>query len=51
MFYQVRVSPEDQSALQLLRLPDGDIDNGPEVFRMTVHLFEVTSYQVTLSSV
>ena len=43
MFHQVKVSPEDRSALQFLWWPDGDVDKRPEVYRMTVHLFGATS--------
>ena len=44
MFYQAKVSAEDQSALPFLWRPDGDVDIKPEVYRMTVHLFGATSY-------
>ena len=43
MFHQVKVSPEDRSALQFLWWPEGDLDKRPEVYRMTVHLFGATS--------
>ena len=43
MFHQVKVNPEDRSALQFLWWPDGDVDKRPEVYRMTVHLFGATS--------
>ena len=43
MFHQVKVNPEDRSALQFLWWPDGDVDKRLEVYRMTVHLFGATS--------
>jgi len=39
MFHQVRVSPNDCSALRFLWWPDGNMDLEPEKLIMTVHLF------------
>lgn len=39
MFHQVRMSPEDRSALHFLWWPDGDMDQEPEELMMSVHLF------------
>ena len=39
MFYQVKVRPEDCSALGFLWWPNGDLDKDPEELMMTVHLF------------
>ena len=43
MFHQVSVEPGDRSALQFLWWPAGNVDEDPQVFRMTVHLFGATS--------
>ena len=43
MFHQVRVNPEDRSALRFLWWPDGNLDLEPEEFMMTVHLFGAVS--------
>ena len=44
MFHQVRVNPEDRSALRFLWWPDGNLDLEPEEFVMTVHLFGAVSF-------
>ena len=43
MFHQVRVEPEDRSALQFLWWPAGDLSREARVYRMAVHLFGATS--------
>ena len=43
MFYQVRVQPDDRSALRFLWWPEGNLDADPEELMMTVHLFEGVS--------
>ena len=43
MFHQVRVNPEDRSALQFLWWPDGNLYLEPEELMMTVHLFGAVS--------
>ena len=43
MFHQVRVSPEDRSALRFLLWPDGNMDLKPEEVMMSVHLFGAVS--------
>ncbi len=42
MFHQVKVSPEHRNALCFLWFKDGDQEQEPEIYRMTVHLFDVT---------
>ena len=39
MFHQVKVRPNDRSALRFLWWPDGDLSKQAEEFHMTVHLF------------
>ena len=39
MFHQVRVKPDDCSALRFLWWPNGNLSSEPEEFMMTVHLF------------
>ena len=39
MFHQVKVAPEDCSALRFLWWPDGDVTAQPEELMMAVHLF------------
>ena len=39
MFYQVRVTLEDQDVLRFLWWPEGNLDKQPVSYRMTVHLF------------
>ena len=39
MFHQVKVSPEDRSALQFLWWPDGDVDKRPEVYSRASQTF------------
>jgi len=39
MFHQVKVRPEDCSALRFLWWPNGDLDKDPEELMMKVHLF------------
>lgn len=39
MFHQVRVSPSDCDALQFLWWPDGNLEDQPQEYQMTVHLF------------
>ena len=43
MFHQVRVNPEDRSALPFLWWPDGNLDLEREEYMMTVHLFGAVS--------
>ena len=39
MYYQVKVIPHDRDVLRFLWWKDGDLNAGPEEFRMTVHPF------------
>jgi hypothetical protein len=39
MFHQVKVAPQDQDVLRFLWWPEGNMNQVPEVYRMTVHLF------------
>ena len=39
MFHQVRVTLEDQDVLRFLWWPEGNLDEQPVSYRMTVHLF------------
>ena len=39
MYHQVRVPPEDRDVLRFLWWPNGDLEQQPKVYRMTVHLF------------
>ena len=41
MFHQVKVRPEDQDSLRFLWW-SGSIDEAPQEYAMTVHIFEVT---------
>ena len=43
MFHQVRVNPEDHSALRFLSWPNGNLDLEPEEYMMTMHLFGAVS--------
>ena len=43
MFHQVYVSPDHRNLLRFLWWSNGNIDSKPTEFRMTVHLFGVTS--------
>ncbi|PFX12338.1 hypothetical protein AWC38_SpisGene23725 [Stylophora pistillata] len=43
MFYQVRVPEEDRDLLRFLWWENGDTSREPQEYRMTVHLFGVTS--------
>lgn len=43
MFYQVRVPQEDRDLLRFLWWENGDTSREPQEYRMTVHLFGVTS--------
>ena len=39
MFFQVRVRKEGQDLLRFLWWPDGNLENEPEEYCMTVHFF------------
>ena len=39
MYYQVKVQPQDRDLLRLLWFTGGRLDDEPEVYRMTRHLF------------
>jgi len=39
MFCQVRVAPRDQDVLRFLWWPDGDMNQEPDTYKMTIHLF------------
>ncbi|XP_051784790.1 uncharacterized protein LOC127528351 [Erpetoichthys calabaricus] len=43
MFYQVKVPEEDTDLLHFLWWPEGNLNNGLEEYKMTVHLFGATS--------
>ncbi len=43
MFYQFRVKPEHRDFLRFLWWDNGDFNNHPSVYRMTVHIFGATS--------
>ena len=43
MFYQVHVREEYRDMLRFLWWRDGNMNNGPETFRMRVHIFGATS--------
>ncbi|XP_051778811.1 uncharacterized protein LOC127526691 [Erpetoichthys calabaricus] len=43
MFYQVKVPDEDTDLLCFLWWPEGNLNNGLEEYKMTVHLFGATS--------
>ena len=43
MFHQVSAKPEDRDVLRFLWWPKGDLTSTPAVYRMTAHLFGVTS--------
>ena len=43
MFHQVTVNEEHRDILRFLWWPDGDINQEPQEYRMTVHLFGATS--------
>ncbi len=43
MFHQVKVMESDTDFLRFLWWPQGNVDNTPEEFRMTVHLFDAVS--------
>jgi hypothetical protein len=43
MFHMVRVYEKDQKSLRFLWYPDGNLDAGPQVYCMNVHLFGATS--------
>ena len=49
MFHQVRVSSEDQSALQMLLWLNGNNDKRSKAYGMTIHLFEITSSAIVAS--
>ena len=43
MFHQVNVPPKDRDCLRFHWWPSGNLDNSPQEFRMTAHLFGATS--------
>ncbi|XP_071181279.1 uncharacterized protein [Mytilus edulis] len=43
MFHQVKVPPLDRDCLRFFWWPNGNVENEPEQYRMTVHLFGATS--------
>ncbi|XP_071133077.1 uncharacterized protein [Mytilus edulis] len=43
MFHQVKVPPLDRDCLRFFWWPNGNMENEPEQYRMTVHLFGATS--------
>ncbi|CAC5358792.1 unnamed protein product [Mytilus coruscus] len=43
MFHQVKVPPLDRDCLRFFWWPNGNFENEPEHYRMTVHLFGATS--------
>ena len=43
MFYQVKVPPSQRSFLRFLWWRDGNFDNEPDIFEMTVHIFGALS--------
>ena len=43
MFYQVKVACNGRNSLRFLWLPNGEVKQQSEIYRMTVHLFGATS--------
>ena len=43
MFYQIRVNPSDRDALRFLWWSQGNLNDEPSIYRMTVHLFGAKS--------
>ena len=43
MFYQIRVDPSHRDALRFLRWSQGNLNDEPSIYRMTVHLFGAKS--------
>ena len=43
MFYQVKVPQKDQDFLRFLWFPDGDLDQKPAPYRLSVHVFGAVS--------
>ena len=50
MFHQVKVRPEDQDSLRFLWW-SGSIDEAPQEYAMTVHIFEVTGSPCSANSI
>ena len=44
MFNQIRVNPSDRDALRFLWWSQGNLNDEPSIYRMTVHLFGAKSY-------
>ena len=50
MFHQVKVRPEDQDSLRFLWW-SGSIDEAPQEYAMTVHIFEATGSPCSANSI